>query len=151
MNPYGWNLPLTDAMLDDESPYLALDDPAQNIAERLTMLVHLGFEPDVWGANSGRLDRYWDAFRERLEGATNQADVAGWWGTVVTDMPCRRLPVGLTHEKNLLTRPLALPVTPVPDGDVLAVWRIHSHDLRDRCQVWARARRELRAAATEEV
>lgn len=150
-NPFDWDLPLTDAMLYDESPYEALPDPAQNIAERLTFLVHLGFDVDVWGGNTGRLDRYWDAFRERIESATNQEDVAAWWGMVVADMPCRRMRnLGLIHEKNLLTRPASLYPQPVADADVLAVWRVHSHDLRDRCQVWARARRDLRNAIQDE-
>lgn len=147
-NIFGWDLPETDRMLNEESPYLPLEDPAQNIAERLTFIAHLSFNSKTWGGESGRLDRYWDAFRERLESSANQISVAEWWSAFVTDMDCeqphRKI---IVHEKNLLAHPTQLPGTPVVDMDVLNVFRRQSHDLRDRTQMWARNRRELWRAA----
>lgn len=147
-NLFGWDLPYTDRLLNDESPYVPLADPAQNLAERLTFLGHLGFNTKMWGPNSGRLDTYWGAFQERLESSANQIIVAEWWDAFVRDMGCA--PLSRTtqlHEKNLLTRPTQLVGTPVDDGDVLAVFRKQSHDLRDRCQMWVRTRRAIWRAA----
>lgn len=143
-NDFGWPLPYTDNLLNAESPYVPLDDPAQNIAERLTFLAHLGFNQKTWGSNSGRLDRYWGAFREHLESSANQISVAEWWDAFVREMDCE--PLGRTstlHEKNLLVHPSQLIETPVADADVLAVFRKQSHDLRDRCQMWVRTRRAI--------
>lgn len=147
-NPYGWPLPFTDDMLYSESPYAPLPAPEQNVAERLVFIAHRGFNKDVWGLDKGRLDRYWAAFRERIEGCAYTADVASWWDAFMRDMPLRdRLPRHeLTHEKNLLVHPMALPGVQVPDGDVLNVFRTYSYDLRDRCQMWVRERRALNVA-----
>ena len=147
MNNFGWNLPLTDLMLNEESPYAPLDDPAENIAERLVMLAHLSFDPSVWGGHTGRNGRYWSAFGEHLEAATNNATLAAWWSALMRDLP--GTPIRLTrllHEKNLLCRPTRLPATTVPDEAVLMVLRVHTLDLRDRARVWAKVRRETAAA-----
>lgn len=149
-NPYGWNLPETD-LLYDTSPYAPLPSPAQNIAERLTMLAHLSFNMSVWGSAAGRGDRYWPRFGESLEAAASTVDTASWWRTMMDEMtgvPLRRLP--LVHEKNLLCHPTVLPTTSVEDSDVLDVFRAYPIDLRDRCRVWAKVRRDLRTAQTDE-
>ena len=140
-NPFGWPLPLTDKMLDDESPYASFQDPAQNIAERLIMLGHLGFNA------SSRADRYWPGFRERAEAATNNPDVAAWWGAFMDEIVGQplRSPM-LMHEKNLLCHPTTLPGTQVEDQDVLLVLRQYSLDLTDRCRVWAKMRRDMKAS-----
>lgn len=149
-NQFGWNLPLTDSMLEEESPYAPLGDPASNVAERLVMLAHLSFNSKVWGYHTGRGVRYWTAFGEHVEGSTNNADVASWWGALMTNLPGVPLrATTLLHEKNLLCHPLTLPGTQVEDGDVLAVLRTHTLDLRDRTRVWAKIRREARSAAKE--
>ena len=140
-NEFGWFLPLTDHMLNAEMPYPPLSDPAQNIAERLVMLAHLSFNSRIW---SPRRDRYWPGFRERAEAATNNPDVATWWGTFIESIegkPLRK--VSLLHEKNLLCHPLTLPGTQVEDQDVLAVFRRYSMDLVDRARVWVSVRRSL--------
>lgn len=146
-NPFGWVLPETDAMLD-VAPAAPLDDPAHSIAERLTMLAHLSFNDQVWGKNTGRLPYYWERFGQHLEGATNNRDLAAWWGAMmdaVQGTPLRSTTV--THEKNLLCHPSMLPTTPVPDQRVLATLRTYNLDLRDRCRVWAKFRRDLRDTA----
>lgn len=145
-NIFGWHLPLTDLMLDEESPYAPLDDPAENIAERLVMLAHLSFDASVWGGHTGRTGRYWTALGEHIEASTNNASLAGWWSSLMRDLP--GVPLRLTtllHEKNLLCRPTRLPTTQVGDDQVLMVLRVHTLDLRDRVRVWAKVRRETRA------
>lgn len=143
-NPHGWHLPMTDQMLEVESPYRPLADPAESVAERLVMLAHLSFKSSVW---STRLDRYWAAFGEHVEGSTNQPTVAEWWEALMRDLPgdMLRSPL-LLHEKNLLCRPAVLPVTPVLDADVLMVLRTHPLEMRDRTRLWAKFRREARVA-----
>lgn len=150
-NPYGWHLPLTDKMIYEESPYAALEEPAQNIAERLVMLAHLGFNQKVWGGQSGRIDRYWPALGERIESATNNPDVSTWWNEVMQEMagvPLRS-PM-LMHEKNLLCRPRSLPQTPVEDQEVLAVLRQYTLELRDRARIWVKVRRDMREVVANE-
>lgn len=145
-NPYGWNLPLTDDMLDT-SPYAPLDSPEQNIAERLVMLAHLSYDSKVWGS---RLPRYWGAFAEHVESSTNNPDVASWWGALERSMPLADIRnTMLVHEKNLLCHPTKLPGTPVQDGDVLMVLRTYTSDLKDRTRVWAKVRRDARKALEE--
>lgn len=143
-NQFGWPLPLTDKMLEDESPYAAFQDPAQNIAERLIMLGHLGFNASIW---SSRADRYWPGFRERAEAATNNPDVASWWQGFMDEIIGQplRSPM-LLHEKNLLCHPATLPGTQVEDQDVLLILRQYSLDLTDRCRIWAKTRRDLKAS-----
>lgn len=145
-NPYGWHLPVTDAMVQDESPYRPLDDPAENAAERLVMLAHLSFDSSVW---STRLDRYWAAFGEHVEASTNQPSVSAWWGALMRDLPgtMLRSPL-LLHEKNLLCRPAVLPGTAVADEAVLMVLRVNTLELRDRTRLWAKVRRETRVVDT---
>lgn len=145
-NPYGWHLPLTDAMLEKESPYRPLDDPAENVAERLVMLTHLSFDSKVW---SPRLDRYWAAFAEHVEASTNQPSVSAWWGALMRDLPgvMLRSPL-LLHEKNLLLRPTVLPGTTATDAAVLMVLRVNTLELRDRTRMWAKVRRETRVVDT---
>lgn len=146
-NPFGWHLPLTDSMLEEESPYAPLDDPAGNIAERLVMLAHLSFDSKVWGSQTGRGGRYWAALGEHIEGSTNNPDVASWWGSLMSNLPGVPLrQTMLLHEKNLLCRPTRLPTTQVDDGEVLMVLRTYTLDLRDRTRVWAKTRREHRSA-----
>lgn len=145
VNPFGWHLPRTDLMLSNESPYAPLDIAEHSIAERLTMLAHLTFDKRVWGS---RLDRYWDAFAERIEDAANSPDVASWWTHLMRELSKRGLTSSLLlHEKNLLCHPRLLPGTQVNDQAVLAVFRTHTYDLRDRTRMWVHTRRELRAAA----
>lgn len=135
-NAFGWNLPVTDGYMD-ESPYAPLRDPASNIAERLLMLLHLGFNMRVWGAASGRMERYWPAFGEHVEAAIDSPDVPAWWqkaSTGLVTVPIKNLAV--VHEKNILCRPTTLPETAVPDDEVLQVLHAHSLDLRDRTRVW---------------
>lgn len=142
-NQFGWPLPLTDKLLEDESPYASFQDPAQNIAERLVMLGHLSFNAAVW---SSRLDRYWIGFRERAEAATNNPDVASWWGSFSDQIVAAPLKsTMLLHEKNLLCHPTTLPGTQVDDQDVLLVLRQYSLDLTDRCRIWVKTRKNLRA------
>lgn len=142
-NQFGWPLPLTDKMLEDESPYASFQDPAQNIAERLIMLGHLSFNSAIW---SSRIERYWPGFRERAEAATNNPDVASWWGSFMDQIVGQPLKSSmLLHEKNLLCHPATLPGTQVDDQDVLLVLRQYSLDLTDRCRIWVKTRRELRA------
>lgn len=143
-NDFGWPLPLTDKMLEDESPYAAFPDPAQNIAERLVMLAHLSYNSGIW---SSRLDRYWPGFRERAEAATNTPDVASWWQGFMDQIGGQPLKsTMLLHEKNLLCHPTTLPGTQVDDQDVLLVLRQYSLDLTDRCRIWVKTRRELKAS-----
>lgn len=130
-------------MLEDESPYASFQDPAQNIAERLIMLGHLSFNSAIW---SSRIERYWPGFRERAEAATNNPDVASWWGSFMDQIVGQPLKSSmLLHEKNLLCHPATLPGTQVDDQDVLLVLRQYSLDLTDRCRIWVKTRRELRA------
>lgn len=142
-NAFGWPMPLTDRILEDESPYASFQDPAQNIAERLILLGHLTYNSAIW---SSRLDRYWPGFRERVEAATNNPDVASWWGSFQQKIGgvAIKNPM-LLHEKNLLCHPTTLPGTQVDDQDVLLVLRQYSLDLTDRCRVWVKVRRDLRA------
>lgn len=148
-NPFGWTLPVTDLMLYDESPYVPLVDPAQNIAERLVMLAHLCFSNKVWGVHTGRMGRYWDALGEHIEGCANSnPDLASWWGHLMRDLPGEALKhKPLLHEKNLLCRPMSLPGTQVADQDVLMALRTYNYDLRDRARMWAQMRREMRSKA----
>ena len=150
-NPFGWPLPMTDKMLEDESPYASFEDPAQNIAERLIMLGHLSFNASVWSSSKGRIERYWPGFRERVEAATNNPDVASWWGTFIDQIAGEPLksPM-LLHEKNLLCHPTTLPGTQVDDQDVLLVLRQYSLDLTDRCRIWVKTRRDMRQAVVED-
>lgn len=146
-NPFGWTLPETDAMLD-EAPAAPLDDPAHSIAERLVMLAHRSFNDKVWGQSTGRLPFYWERFGQHLEGSTNNRDVAAWWGAMMGAIQGSPLwSTAVLHEKNLLCHPMMLPSTPVPDQHVLATLRTYHLDLRDRCRVWAKVRRDLRATA----
>lgn len=141
-NQFGWPLPLTDHMLENESPYASFTDPAQNIAERLIMLGHLSFNSTIW---SRRIDRYWPGFRDRVEDATNCPDVAAWWDrfmSQIVGVPLRSSL--LLHEKNLLCHPTTLPGTQVDDQDVLHVLRTYPLDLTDRCRIWVKMRRELK-------
>lgn len=139
-NAWGWPLPSTDALLAD-SPYEPLDGAGENIAERLVMLAHLGYNPKVW---SGRLDRYWDGFAERIEGACNTPTVAGFWAQLTDDLAAESLHLGpLLHEKNLLCHPAQL-TPPVEDADVLAALRAFPRDLVDRARMWSKVRRDAR-------
>lgn len=150
-NPFGWNLPLTDAMLSEEMPYPPLDDPAESVAERLFLLLHLSFNATVWGGSSGRVKDYWPAFRNRLETATNMPTLSAWWGEsfkTLPGVPLRSIP--LLHEKNLLTRPQRLPVTQVDDKRVLLVVRMNAVELADRTRAWAHFRRTLRSERVAE-
>lgn len=144
-NKFGWPLPLTDQMMEEESPYAPPGDPAENVARRLVMLTHLSFNSTVWGGHTGRLERYWPALAERVEGAAYSPDVASWWVGLIRDIsgvPLRH--TMLLHEKNLLTIPTKLSGTPVPDDDVLAILREYAPHLIDLTRVWAKARREAK-------
>lgn len=160
-NPFGWHLPLSDAMLADECAYVPLGlpndergapaNPAESIAERLIMFAHLAFNIDVWGSKTGRAGRYWEAFGEHIEAATNQPTLAAWWDSLMRDLPGRMLrSTALTHEKNMLIRPRNLPGTWAHDEDVLMVIRMYPLELRDRTRSWAKHRRELRSQAVRE-
>jgi hypothetical protein len=147
VNQFGWRLPLTDRMLSSESPYAPLDVAEQSIAERLMMLAHLTFDTRVWGS---RLDRYWDAFAERVEDAATQPDLASWWTALMRELSKKGLTsTGLLHEKNLLCHPRALPGTPIRDTLVLGVFRSHTIDLRDRTRMWVYTRRQLRVVVAD--
>lgn len=139
-NSYGWDLPATDRLLD-ESPYRPLEDPAENLAERLLMLAHLGFNQEVWGADTGRLGNYWNAYAERIASACNNPTVVTMWDDLIDQLRAvtlRREP--LRYEQSLLVRPATLPMTPVADADVLTVIRTQSHDLVNRVRMWVAAR-----------
>lgn len=141
MNRWDWPLPATDAMLD-ESRYKPLDEPSENIAERLVMLGHLTFNSRIW---STRLDAYWTAYTNHIRSSANVADVAHWWCTLMGRMV--GTPLGATsllHEKNLLVRPTSLPETAVPDEDVLMHFRTYALDLVDRTRIWVRDRRGIK-------
>ena len=130
-------------MLEDESPYASFQDPAQNIAERLVMLGHLAYNASIW---SSRLGRYWPGFSERVEASTNNPDVASWWGAFmdqIVGLPLKS--TMLLHEKNLLCHPTTLPGTQVEDQDVLLILRQYPLDLTDRCRIWAKMRRDMKA------
>ena len=149
MNPYGWSLPATDALLE-EMPYAPLAAPAENIAERLVMLGHLAYNINIWGSETGRGERYWPAFGDYLNAATANPDLPTWWSAFmqgINGAPIRSL--DLLHEKNLLCRPTTLPSTQVDDQAVLDVMRQYGTDLRDRCRVWVKTRRELRQQRDE--
>src|SRR5699024_4875453 len=123
---FGWPTPMTDEMLH-ESLLPPLPTPEESIAERLAMLAHLSFDPDVWGPGSGRLAHYWTAFGNRMGSATNEITVATWWEALMTDLPGIALrDLDLLHEKNLLIRPTSLPGTSVDDDEVLTVLRTHT-------------------------
>lgn len=151
-NPFGWPLPITDAMLRDELLGPPLDTPAESLAERLVMLAHKSFSTQVWGGNTGRLGGYWAAFGDRIEGATRNASLTRWWETTMKTLPGVPLRnVALVHEKNLMIRPRLLSGTPVDDLDVLVVIQQHSAELRDRTRTWASNRRRLNTGyATED-
>lgn len=149
-NSYGWPLPVTDALLA-QSPYEPLTAPGENIAERLLMIAHLGFNSKVW---SSRLDRYWDAFFERVDLAVNSSPTVARFSDLLSeDLASVSLRPGqLLHEKNLLTHPQALPQTSVDDYDVLQPFREHPRDLVDRVRMWSYARRiEAQSAAVAAV
>lgn len=144
---YGWYLPKTDAMLN-EMPYAPLDPPAHNIAERLVLIGHRAFNADVWGSMTGRAERYWPAFGDYLHYATANPDLPTWWAAFmdgIRGVPLRN--IALLHEKNLLCHPTKLPGTQVDDQEVLDAIRTYHADLRDRCRVWVRTRRETNEAA----
>lgn len=143
-----WPLPITDAMLE-ESPYRPLDDPAESVAERLFMLAHLAFDANVWGVGTGRLPRYWEKLGEHADAACSQPTVATWWEQVMRELPGVALThTGILHEKNLLIRPANLHPA-VPDEDVMAIFRTHALELRDRTKLWAKTRRENRSSRAE--
>lgn len=141
-NPWGWPLPETDRIIG-ESEYEPLSEPEQSIAERLIYVGHSTFNPDVW---SSRLDRYWDAYAERIEGSVNTVDVAQWWVNLMRQMNGRPLPQkALLHEKNLLVYPQLL--TPaVDDGLILGVLRSYTPALIDRVRMSLHIQRELQKA-----
>lgn len=151
LNPYGWHLPITDAMLE-ESPYLPLDDPAQNIAERLVMLAHRSFNTKVWATSPDRIKAYWDGFGARIQGCANKADLVSWWFDLGEQMSLAPFRDALIlHEKNLLLHPTKLPTTQVDDQDVLELLRGHyALDIRDRTRLWAKVRRDAREARIAE-
>lgn len=151
-NEFGWStLPLTDRMLNDEMPYPTLEEPADNVALRLTMLAHLCFNKKVWGNSKEAVIRYWPAFGVRLQGATNQPTVARWWNSLMVDLPGLPLKnIDYLHEKNILLRPALLMPTPVPDEDVLAVFRTNHLELADRTRAWAWARRQARNGGADD-
>lgn len=147
-NPFGWPLPLTDHMLEVESPYAPFADPAENIAERLTMLAHLTFNARVWGGASGRIGRYWPALGEHIETAASNRDIPSWWAALMQEISGEPILLpGLLHEKNYLMHPATLPSTQVPDDAVLDVFRTHTLDLRDRARFWVKTRRAMKEAA----
>jgi len=142
VNAWGWELPFTDRLLD-VSPYAPLENPAENIAERLVMLAHISYDASVWGS---RIDRYWEALLERIEGAVNAPDVKTFWQYLNDEMPLQPLRIGQPlHEKNQLVRPTSLSL-PVEDRLVLLALRQYPRDLVDRSRMWNTARR---AAASE--
>lgn len=148
VNPFGWHLPMTDQMLADGA-FVPLSEPHESVAERLYMLAHLAFDVKVWGTPE-RSKNYWPAFGDRLDAATTQPDIPGWWNEVMETLPgvpLRR--VALLTEKCILMHPATLPGTPVQDMDVLEVIRRCGQDFRDRTRVWAHLRRQRRAEALE--
>lgn len=140
-NAWGWPLPATDSLFID-SPYEPLDNPGENIAERLVMIAHLSFNTDVW---SNRIDRYWDGLVERIEGACNTNTVAEFWQRLTDEMALVPLHAGdLLHEKNLLCRPATLS-TPVSDFAVLNPLRSYPRDIVDRTRMWNQYRKAAKA------
>lgn len=150
-NEFGWPLPKTDQMMEVESPYAPPAEPAANLARRLTMLAHLCFDSTVWGGHTGRLERYWPAMAERIEGSAYTPSLSVWWDGLIRDLPGRPLRnTMLLHEKNLMVMPTRLPNTQVADEAVLAVLRENAAHLTDLARVWAKVRRDLRAPAIED-
>lgn len=146
-NTFGWPLPETDRLMEDECPYAPPTDPAHNIARRLVMLTHLCFNSDVWANDSKRLKRYWPAMTERIEQSADNPDVAKWWISLTQGMKCGPIKnTMLLHEKNLLTMPTRLSGTSVEDQDVLAIMREYAPHLTDMTRVWAKIRRDAKAA-----
>lgn len=144
LNPFGWDLPMTDRMLYEESPYAPLSDPAQNLAERLVMLTHTAYNKTIW---LPRPKRYWEAFGSHVAASANSADLPAFWKSVMEGMggaPIRS--TLLLHEKNLICRPTTLPGTQVEDQEVLTALSVYWMDLRDRARMWVKTRREMRAS-----
>lgn len=123
-----------------EYPYAPLDAPAENIAERLIALGHLTFNRDVWAASPDRIKRYWVAYAENITGSANTNRVSVWWARMTEGMASENLTKpDYLHEKNLLLDPMHLS-TPVPDQDVLQVFRQQTDYLIDRARIWVRVR-----------
>jgi hypothetical protein len=140
-NPWGWPLFETDGIIG-ASEYEPLDSPAESIAERLVYLGHFTFNTTVW---TRRLDRYWEAYSERIEGSVNTDKLATWWVMLMNDMDGLPLPLGpRLHEKNLLLHPRLL--TPaVEDTAVLRVLRENTPALIDRVRMSLHIQRQLKA------
>lgn len=140
-NPWGWPLFETDEIIGT-SEYEPLDSPAESIAERLVYLGHFTFNTKVW---SSRLDRYWEAYSERIEGSVNTDNLATWWVMLMNDMDGLPLPLGpRLHEKNLLLHPRLL-TPPVEDTAVLRVLREYTPALIDRVRMSLHIQRQLKA------
>ncbi len=138
------NLPITDHLLSQKTDR-PLEEPAESVAERLLILLHLTFNAEVWGSGTGRIKTYWTALGARVESATANPTVAAWWCDAVqaiAGLPIRR--PGVLAEKNRLVRPTHLD-PPVADEDVLDVFRVYTLDLVDRTREWNIDRRATQA------
>lgn len=132
-------LPETSRLLG-EYPYAPFDDPAENIAERLIALGHLGFNRDVWAASPERIKRYWLAYAENIKGSANTNRLSIWWAEMTDGMAIENLTKAeYLHEKNLLLDPTHLS-TPVTDQAVLQVFRQQTDYLIDRARMWVKKR-----------
>lgn len=136
---YDKALPLTSDYLA-QSPYPPLPSPAENVAERLVILGHMTFNPDIWATSPERLKRYWDAYLEHVEACANTNNLAIWWQDVTAEMGARHLGNDLLHEKNLLVAPHLLD-PPASASDVLTVFRRQAPYLIDRARIWNKTRK----------
>lgn len=142
-------LPETNQILE-EYPYIPLDTPAENVAERLIVLGHLTYNPDVWASSPDRRKRYWKAFLENVEGSSNTNRVSVWWAQFTDGMASRTLNnEKYLHEKNLLLDPTSLS-TPVEDRLVLEALRNHAGYLVDRARIWVRTRSSKKSSTTQD-
>lgn len=133
-------LVVTNGIFATDYPYTPLQDPAENLAERLILLTHIPRNRDVWNVSTERRNRYWAAYKENCEGSANTNRVSIWWVLINEGMAITPLiDETYLHEVNLLLNPTALSI-PVEDQDILQVFRQQTPYLANRVSIWSRAR-----------